>query len=71
MYDKNKLVQGYPKSISKGFKGIPNNIDAAFVFKGNLYFFKGKTHESLQRCISATCFFGKKMKGATQTLLPK
>ena len=33
-----------PKLISKGFVGIPNDIDAAFVWSGNgkIYFFKVK-----------------------------
>ena len=36
------LIAGYPKKISQGFTGIPNNIDSAFVWGGNgkIYFFK-------------------------------
>lgn len=34
---------GYPKEISVGFAGIPNDVDTAFVWSGNgkTYFFKG------------------------------
>lgn len=40
------MDSGYPKSISDGFQGIPNSIDAAFVWSGNgkIYFFKGMHH---------------------------
>jgi matrix metalloproteinase-14 (membrane-inserted) len=40
------MDSGYPKSISDGFQGIPNSIDAAFVWSGNgkIYFFKGQSH---------------------------
>ena len=35
---------GYPRAISIGFEGIPNNIDTVFVWSGNgkMYFFKVK-----------------------------
>ena len=38
--------QGYPKPISHGFQGIPNNVDTAFVWSGNdkIYFFKGANY---------------------------
>eukprot|EP00088_Acartia_fossae_P029845 TRINITY_DN30787_c0_g1_i10.p1 TRINITY_DN30787_c0_g1~~TRINITY_DN30787_c0_g1_i10.p1 ORF type:complete len:554 (-),score=76.57 TRINITY_DN30787_c0_g1_i10:161-1822(-) len=38
-----RMDPNYPKLIEKGFEGIPNNIDAAFVWSGNgkIYFFKG------------------------------
>ncbi|CAG7816597.1 unnamed protein product [Allacma fusca] len=37
------LSQGYPKTISEQFPGIPNDIDAAFEWPKNkrIYFFKG------------------------------
>lgn len=49
-FDDGVLDPGYPRDISEGFEGIPNNIDAAFAlpahsYHGNerVYFFKGKT----------------------------
>ena len=43
-YSANKTPEpGYPKDIDAHFPGIPNNVDAAFVWGGNgkIYFFKG------------------------------
>ena len=36
------MDDGYPKKIARGFEGIPNDVDAAFVWTGNekIYFFK-------------------------------
>ena len=41
-----KSDKDYPKLISKGFDGIPDNLDAAFVWSGNgkIYFFKGREY---------------------------
>lgn len=38
-----KMAPGYPLDISYGFPGVPDNLDAAFVWSGNgqTYFFKG------------------------------
>ena len=40
-----QLDQGYPKTLSDGFEGIPDNVDAALVWAANskIYFFKGDT----------------------------
>ena len=40
-----RMDKGYPKLINTGFAGIPDNVDAAFVWGGNgkTYFFKGIT----------------------------
>jgi len=42
-YKDDELLEGFPKFIAEGFPGVPNNIDAAFVWKetGKVYFFKG------------------------------
>lgn len=44
-----RMDKGYPKPISTGFAGIPDKIDAAFVWSGNgkTYFFKGKSFSIL------------------------
>ncbi|XP_071829095.1 neutrophil collagenase-like [Apostichopus japonicus] len=44
--DNGELVQGYPRSISANWGGIPSNLDAAFFWTGNsyLYFFKGNQY---------------------------
>ena len=43
-FDGMKPVSGYPRRIREGFKGLPDKIDAAFVWSGNgkTYFIKGK-----------------------------
>ena len=40
------MDNGYPKRIDSKFTGIPDNIDAAFVWSGNskIYFFKGPNY---------------------------
>lgn len=39
------VAKGYPKLISKGWPGLPGNINAAFTYKnGKTYFFKGKQY---------------------------
>ena len=46
-YDKtrNKIDDGYPRDISKAWRGIPYNIDAAFQWKnGRSYFFQGNKY---------------------------
>lgn len=44
-----KMGNGYPKEISVGFAGIPNDIDTAFVWSGNgkTYIFKGMSDHRL------------------------
>lgn len=42
-YTDRTMDSGYPKDISDGFTGIPDNVDAAMVWGGNgkIYFYKG------------------------------
>ncbi|KAL5286123.1 Mmp1 family protein [Megaselia abdita] len=41
----NSVAEGYPKTISEGWVGLPGNIDAAFTYKnGKTYFFKGSQY---------------------------
>ena len=43
-FENMRLLPGYPRQISSGFVGLPDNIDAAFVWSGNdkTYFVKGR-----------------------------
>jgi matrix metalloproteinase-14 (membrane-inserted) len=43
-YKDYELLPDFPKEISQGFPGAPDNIDAAFVWRitGKVYLFKGK-----------------------------
>ena len=51
-----KMDAGYPKPISRGFPGIPNNIDAAFkwVANGKMYFFKGSQYWRFESELGST-----------------
>jgi hypothetical protein len=42
----NQLYSGYPRQISDGFPGIPNNLNAAFIWSGNgdVYFVTGSVY---------------------------
>ena len=41
-----EMDDGYPRLISSGFPGMPNDLDAAFVWphNGHYYFFKGSQY---------------------------
>nr|O13065.1 RecName: Full=Matrix metalloproteinase-18; Short=MMP-18; AltName: Full=Collagenase-4; Short=xCol4; Flags: Precursor [Xenopus laevis]AAB53148.1 collagenase 4 precursor [Xenopus laevis] len=41
--DKKQMDKGFPKQISNDFPGIPDKIDAAFYYRGRLYFFIGRS----------------------------
>lgn len=49
-----KMSAGYPKEISVGFAGIPNDVDTAFVWSGNgkTYFFKGSVTEVMSALLT-------------------
>ena len=53
---KPRVDAGYPKLISSGFPGIPNNIDAAFkwVANGKMYFFKGSQYWRFESDLGST-----------------
>lgn len=63
-YVLNKMDGSYPKLISDGFQGVPDNIDAAMVWSGNgkIYFFKG---EQKYKSVLHVIFF-KEFPGETQ-----
>lgn len=46
------MDSGYPKLTTVGWKGMPDNLDAALVFGGfdKTYFFKGMLFSSLKYC---------------------
>ena len=60
-YQEKKLMPGYPKPIMYGFRGVPSNLDAAFVWSGNglTYFIKGKLTNQSTVYTSATSEYGR------------
>ena len=36
--ERDRVSNGYPQKISKVFRGVPNNINAAFIYKQGAYF---------------------------------
>ena len=53
------MDKGYPKLISTGFAGIPDNVDASFVWGGNgkTYFFKGECDCRTKRVVLIVYIF--------------
>ena len=47
---------GYPKPISAGFPGVPNNVDAVFKWaaNGKMYFFKGSQYWRFESKLEST-----------------
>ncbi|XP_045153670.1 collagenase 3-like [Echinops telfairi] len=41
--ERQTMEDGYPKSITDGFSGIENKVDAAYQHQGSIYFFCGET----------------------------
>lgn len=63
----NQLESGYPRPIREGFPGIPDNIDAAFVWSGNgrIFFVKGGNYYRYSPGIGADAGYPKSLSSWT------